>query len=48
MLKSLRMVVICTLAGLAGIAAGAGHDKLGCGDCHVAHTPAEASGSGAL
>lgn len=48
MLKSLKVVVMCILAVGTGTTAGAGHDSLGCGDCHVAHTPAEASGSGAL
>ena len=48
MLKSRKLVAICMLGILAGSIAGAGHDSLGCGDCHVAHTPAAAVGSGAL
>jgi hypothetical protein len=48
MLRSLKMVVMCTLAVLGGTTAGAGHDKLGCGNCHVAHTPAETNGFGPL
>jgi predicted CXXCH cytochrome family protein len=48
MLKPLNLATLCSLAVLAGTAAGASHDSLGCGSCHIAHTPPEAAGTGAL
>jgi len=48
MLKTLNLVMLCSLAMAAGTAAGFSHDTLGCGSCHVTHTPAEAASTGAL
>ena len=48
MLKPLNMVMLCSLAVMAGTAAGASHDTLSCGSCHIVHTPAEAVSSEAL